>query len=152
MIKYCYEKWYAHKDELEKAIVKNFQNMKECSYKYLVKLVVDTILNGDKKIWDSENIADIDYGYDQGETVYAINTIIAPGASDILITYNYYGSCSGCDALQAIQRDMYFEGKMSEQCLKDFMSLCRDLVTRMKAPFTESPEFQPAEWEYSKED
>lgn len=47
------------------------------------------------------------------------------------MTYVGYGSCSGCDTLQAIQE--CGENIPTPEQLKDFMSLCKDLVTITRA-------------------
>ena len=49
------------------------------------------------------------------------------------MTYVDYGSCSGCDTLQSIQS---FSGdKPTDSQLKDYMTLCKDLVCNMVKPF-----------------
>lgn len=52
---------------------------------------------------------------------------------EYLMTYVGYGSCSGCDTLQAIQE--CGENIPTPEQLKDFMSLCKDLVTNMIKPY-----------------
>lgn len=49
------------------------------------------------------------------------------------MTYVGYGSCSGCDTLQAIQD--YGKDPISEDQLNDFMALCKDIVTNMIKPY-----------------
>lgn len=61
-----------------------------------------------------------------------------PNARDYLLTYTWYGSCSGCDTLQAIQNYSWEEDKLlNEQQVKDFMTLCKDLVCNIVKPYNE---------------
>lgn len=48
MIKYCLEKWDKNKNELKENI-KNDTEINSCNYKYLVKKVIDIILNDNSK-------------------------------------------------------------------------------------------------------
>lgn len=47
MIRYCLKKWDKNRKRLEKAIWKD-GIINDCEYEYLVKLVVDYILNDEK--------------------------------------------------------------------------------------------------------
>jgi len=46
------------------------------------------------------------------------------------VTDTYYGSCSGCDTLQAISD--YDDGRPSELQLKEYMALALHLVQKMR--------------------
>ena len=111
--------------------------------------VVEVILNnGDDKTWDVGNITEIDNGDYQGTLLYLIpRDTYQPSEYDYLMTYVNYGSCSGCDTLQAIQN--YEKEEITEGQLKDFMSLCKDLICCMIKPYNcgwrEEEEFLPVE-------
>ena len=141
MIKYCVNKWDKNKGLLEEAI-KERTDMAHVDYVDLLKMVVRYILNDGKETYDSkwnpDAIHTIDDGDYQGTLLFLIpSTDYQPGASDYLMTCVYYGSCCGCDTLQAIQSYMPYtdESKVGEQQLKDFMTLCKDLVTSMIRPY-----------------
>ena len=140
MIKYCLDRWNKNqqtlRDQLEKDTSLNF-----CDYKYLVELVTRYILG-----WDAENITVVDDGDYQGTQLFLIpEDTYQPFEYQYLMTYVGYGSCSGCDTLQAIQD--YGEKPLTPEQVTDFMSLCKDLVTNMIKPYNigwrETSEFEP---------
>lgn len=136
MLKYCRDKWYENKDILEEEI-RGDRKLNGCDYEYLVKLVVDCILNPSEdgyERFDSNNITVIDNGDYQGTQLFMIPLkTYQPSANEYLITYVWYGSCSGCDTLQGIQS--WGEKLPTEQQVKDYMTLCKDLVCNMVKPF-----------------
>ena len=143
MIKYCLKKWDRNKGRLEAAIRKDSTiNNEEQDYGYLVKLVVDYILNeedydeGSSDVWNSENISKIDDGKWQGTLLFLIpRKTYVPAEHEYLMTFVDYGSCTGCDTLLAI-RGGESEGTLpKEQQVKDYMTLCRDLVSHMIVPY-----------------
>lgn len=136
MLKYCRDKWYENKDKLEIAI-RESEDLNSCNYDDLVRLVVEYILNPSADSmdeFDKDAITIIDNGNYQGTLLFTIpRKTYQPSAEDYLITYTYYGSCSGCDTLQAIQH--WDDGKLNDEQVKDFMSLCKDLVCNIVKPF-----------------
>lgn len=135
MIKYCLEKWNRNKKELEKAL-KNDANLNSCNYEYLLKLVVENILNdgANNGAWDSTKITIIDDGDYQGTFIFLIpKKTYQPSEYEYLMTYVGYGSCGGCDTLLSIQE--WDDKKITEQQLKEFMLLCKDMVCNMIKPF-----------------
>lgn len=153
MIKYCVEKWDKNKGKLE-AKLREGTSWNACEYSDLVKLVVEEVLNdGEKSMydddkWNASKITEVDDGDYQGTLIYLIpRDTYQPSASDYLMTYVWYGSCSGCDALKAIQD--WGSGLLTEQQVKDFMALCKDLITGMIMPYNTgwrySEEFEPCE-------
>jgi hypothetical protein len=133
MLKYCLKKWDNHKDELEK-VLRADGTLNYCEYSYLVKLVVKYILNGDGKEWDAERITVVDNGDYQGTQLFLIpEDTYQPSEYEYLMTYVGYGSCSGCDTLLSIQD--WKEKTLTERQVKDFMALCKDLVTNMIKPY-----------------
>ncbi len=144
MLKFCIEQWNKNKDKLRKDIEDNFAEYNNASYKDLVVKVVDIIFNdeddyyGDK--FDSENITEIDNGDYQGTLLYIIpQNTYQPSESEYLMTYVGYGSCSGCDTLQAIQMwnfdDEGVSGDEKEQFIKDMLGLCLNLVQNTIKPY-----------------
>ena len=139
MIKYCVKKWNKNKDKLYNEL-KDDLNLNACEYEYLVRLVVKHILNGDidesseYEQWDDTRITIVDNGDYQGTLLFIIpQKTYQPQEFEYLITYVDYGSCSGCDTLQSIQS---FSGdKPTDSQLKDYMTLCKDLVCNMVKPF-----------------
>lgn len=141
MLKYCLLKWYQNKHLLERRLVTDTK-WNDCSYIDLVKLVVDCILNGEQtlygygseSVWDYRRITIIDNGDYQGTQLFLIpRYTYQPCEYDYLMTYVGYGSCSGCDTLQAIQA---WGGKhLTETQVKDFMALCKDILTNMIKPY-----------------
>lgn len=139
MIKYCIEKWDKNKKKLED-VLREDTTLNSCNYGYLVKLVVENILNDETNdycdTWDSENITTIDNGDYQGTLLFLIPTgAYQPSEYEYLMTYVGYGSCSGCDTLQGIQSCPWHDVKPTEQQLKDYMTLCKDLVCNMIKPY-----------------
>ena len=146
MIKYCLKKWDENKDELE-LVLRRYSKINECCYLDLVKLITKHILGSE---WDSENITEVDNGDYQGTLLFLIPMKkYQPTEYQYLATFVSYGSCSGCDALEAI-KDWHYRYATEEQ-IKDFMALCKDLVTNMRKPFNcgwrNEPEFEEVVWE-----
>ena len=136
MLKYCRDKWYENKDILEERI-RGDRHLNSCGYEYLVKLVVDCILRDSEDVYerfDTDKITVIDNGDYQGTQLFVIPLkTYQPSANEYLITYVDYGSCSGCDTLLSIQE---WGNKLpTEQQVKDYMTLCKDLVCNMVKPF-----------------
>lgn len=155
MLKYCVEKWYKNKELLMNALKSEevYNKLSDCTYSYLVKLVVKYILNDGKSgeyyntdEWDEDNITEVDNGGYQGTLLYLIPAkICQPCENEYLITFVEYGSCSECDTLLNIQmlmpanRDYYdsddqFES-IKRRTIEDFMTLCLHLVQHMKKPY-----------------
>ena len=137
MIKYCLDKWNKNRKRLENVLRKD-QTLNSCEYEYLVKLVVDNILNDEENNyldkWDSSNITKIDNGDYQGTQLFLIPVkTYQPSEYEYLMTYVDYGSCSGCDTLLSIQD---WDDKLpTDSQVKDLMQLCKDLVTNMIKPY-----------------
>ena len=144
MIKYCIEKWDKNKDLLRSALDNNkllnhVLNKKDddpleyLEYKDLVKLTVMFILN-DENEWDANKITEIDDGDYQGTLLYLIpEDTYQPNPSEYLMTFVEYGSCSGCDTLQAIQ--CFLDTKSRDKSIDDLMNLCKDLICNMIKPY-----------------
>ena len=138
MIKFCLEQWDKNKLRLEQTL-RNDPTLNSCDYKHLVELVVDNVFNEDgsnaMRTWDSKNITVIDNGDYQGTLLFLIplNTY-QPTADEYLMTYVFYGSCSGCDALLSLQGLPSIQQPSKAQ-IKGFMYLCKDLVCNTIRPY-----------------
>lgn len=134
MLKYCLRKWDENKKKLEEELLKD-PDLNSCEYKHIVEKVVEIVLNtNEKELWSSAGITEINTGDYQGTLLYLIpRDTYQPAEYEYLMTYVGYGSCPGCDTLQAIQN--YGKDTISERQLKDFMSLCKDIVTNMVKPY-----------------
>ena len=137
MLKYCLDKWNQNKLLLENKIRKD-RTINSCDYLYLVKLVVDFVLNPDAdkdKVWDSERITRVDDGEYQGTVLFLIPAkVYQPEEYEYLMTYAGYGSCSGCDTLQAIQGGDD-ESPLTEEQVGNFMVLCKDILANIIKPY-----------------
>ena len=114
------------------------RTLNSCDYEYLVKLVVDLILNDEDsrygEDYDSSKITVVKDGDYQGTLLFIIpQKTYQPSEYEYLMTYVGYGSCSGCDTLLSIQD--WEDKEPTDQQLKDYMTLCKDIVTNMIRPF-----------------
>lgn len=147
MLDWIIKKWDKNKGNLEKAIRQD-KEINCCDYIHLVELVVCHILNDSCEIEENEwhkecyyrewrgnvkRIYEIDDGYYQGTKIFIIPRVTyQPDVSDYLFTHQYYGSCSGCDTLQAIQNESMFNPEVpTESQVKDYLLLCQHLVCNM---------------------
>ena len=99
------------------------------SYKEIVKNVVSLLKTDDYSCISSERIHEIDDGDYQGTLLYVIG---ADGyqPDDYWYVKVGYGSCSGCDTLEAI-RD-YSDDAPTETQIKGYMTLCLHIVQGLK--------------------
>ena len=138
MLKICRDKWDKNSKRLEE-ILKDDIKLNCCDYKYIVEITYKTIFNDDEDTYSSDTldidkITEIDNGDYQGTLIYLIPfKTYQPSESEYLMTYVGYGSCSGCDTLQAIQG--WSEEKPTETQLKDYMMLCKDIITNTVKPY-----------------
>lgn len=137
MLKICRQKWDENKDKLEEALRRD-KGLNSCDYLHLVKKTVEIILNGGHteygEDYQVDKIHQIDDGDYQGTLIYLIpaNTY-QPSEYEYLMTYVGYGSCSGCDTLQAIQG--WDEKPPTESQMKDYMGLCLHIVQNIVRPY-----------------
>ncbi len=148
MIKYCLNRWNENHQKLRQQLETD-TSLNGCDYKYLVELVTKFILG---KEWDAENITVVDNGDYQGTQLFLIpEDTYQPSESEYLMTYVGYGSCSGCDTLQAIQGWSLDDRPLDPDQVEDFMKLCKDLVTNMIRPYNigwrASSDFEPVEFD-----
>jgi hypothetical protein len=137
MLKILLEKWDKHKDLLKRELAIRAEFLKDCDYKDLVKLTFDIIYNTGEEGYgdnlDIKNITEIDNGDYQGTLLFLIPfDTYQPSEYDYLMTFVGYGSCCGCDTLQAIQ---YIEDELTPQDVNNFMQLCKDLICNTVKPY-----------------
>ena len=131
MMKYCLEKWDKNRSALEENIRQD-GDWNDCDYAFIVRKVIDIILNDNRTMrkWSSIDIIETGAGDYQGTLVYLIPSDYPEDESDYLMTFVGYGSCSVCDTLEGILCENDFDRKV-----KDFMQLCKDIVCNMIKPY-----------------
>lgn len=137
MLKIVVEKWWKNKKKLEN-VYRTGTTWNSCTYLDIVKETINTILNDNDEYpkWDIEHITQIDNGDYQGTYLYLIpENTYQPSADEYLMTYVYYGSCSGCDTLQAIQD--WRGNLLNEEQIKEFMTLSLHLLENMIKPYND---------------
>ena len=126
MLKYCTEKWEENKHYLREALERFDLHNEQMDYKVLMSLVITHILENK---WDSENFTTIDDGDYQGTLLFVIpEKLYQPCASNYLMTYVSYGSCSYCDTMQNILYE-------SDDKVEDLMTLALHMIQHMIRPF-----------------
>lgn len=154
MLKILVQKWDQNKNKLEK-FLREESGLNTCCYKDLVKATFENIYNDgtntkyDRYKLDVEQITEIDNGDYQGTLLFLIPfETYQPSEYDYLMTYVGYGSCSGCDTLQAIQD--YTDDKLSDSQIPSFMTLCKDILSNTIKPYNcgwrEEEEFTHADF------
>lgn len=150
MLKIILSQWENNKDEL-RAMLASRTDLNEVEYKDLVKMTFDVVYNtglSDYNCLDTNKIHEIDDGDYQGTLLYLIPfDRYQPGEYEYLMTCVGYGSCSGCDTLQAIQG--WGSGELTNRQIDDFMALCKDILTNTIKPYNygwrEDEEFEHVE-------
>ena len=139
MLKFCKDAWDANKDKLENEI-RHDVKINSCEYSYLVELIIKHILNPSVPYPDNEfdynNITTIDNGDYQGTLLFVFpRKTYQPTASEYLVAFAEYGSCGGCDTLLGIQEFWHSDKTPNETQVKDFMSLCKNIVCSIAKPY-----------------
>lgn len=153
MIKIMADCWNANKDKLREVLA-NRTDLNTCDYELLIKLTFENIFNNRETEYmydetlDLDNITIIDNGSYQGTLIFMIPfDTYQPSEGEYLMTYIGYGSCSGCDALQAAQ--YWSDEKLTETQLSDFMLICKDIVCNTIKPYNcgwrENEKYLPVE-------
>ena len=126
MIQKIVDKYMENKDITEKI----FTEKHPASYEDVVKATIMAINNTDDYgLPDPNRIHSINDGDWQGTLVFIIaETGYQP--SNYWAVSVYYGSCSGCDTLQAICG--YDDNPPTAIQIKDYMSLALNIVQRLK--------------------
>lgn len=140
MIKEFVEAWNVNKDILKQKIELSTDH--DCwSYTDLVGMLFEYIINPyieDEHIiyldaFNIENIHVLDDGDYQGTQIFIVyENGYQPSINSYVMTYVDYGSCSGCDTLQAIQWDGDEDSKPNDEQVEDYMMLCLHLLQRCR--------------------
>lgn len=130
MIKEFVQAWDARKDNL----IKWFRGTKqeELSYEIILKAIIDEVLNPFLETkWDSSKIHTIDDGDYQGCQLFVVpKDTYQPSPYEYFITYQDYGSCSGCDLLESIR--CYSIEYPTEEEVREYMMLALHLLQRCR--------------------
>ena len=134
MIKIMKHRWDANKGLLRKTLTEHITELEDCDYTYLLKTTFDILYNNDsynpRYHLKTDSITVIDNGDYQGTIMFLIPfDTYQPCEWEYLMTYIGYGSCSGCDALQAAQ---CCEGDL---LIDSIMNICKDLVCNTIRPY-----------------
>lgn len=124
--------WDKNKDKLRLALSESKDRY--CSYEHLLKLLVANVLHDEEEYGspDPDRIHQIDDGHYQG-TIFFIVGAAGYQPSQYWATKVGYGSCSGCDTMQAIMSDGdYDSDKYSEKQIDDLMTLALHMLQRFK--------------------
>jgi hypothetical protein len=134
MIKKFVEKWNRYKENLENYF-RNTKQEEYQDYEDIVKALFKNVINqGETDHWNKFNIEEmtlIDDGDYQGTQIFIIPLdTYQPNIEDYVVTNTYYGSCSGCDTLLAINE--FSSGLPSEEQIHDYMMLALHLLQKCK--------------------
>ena len=134
MMKKALELWDKNQEELKKAIDKiPREKYDDLTYLDLVRLTFKHIF--ELETGELARITEIDNGHYQGTLFYVIPLRFDPSPDEYFTTYSYYGSCSGCDALQGLTYELEINRIDLEQAQKDLLELCRDLAENTVCPY-----------------
>lgn len=130
MINICKELWDA-KAMREAFSVEKIKN-EDYDLTDLMKLTFETLWNNGKPLGQPkvnlDRITTVDDGGYQGTLLWLIPfDTDQPEEYEYLMTYCYYGSCSGCDTLLSLYRDVELYRKSYEELIPDLVELCRDI-------------------------
>lgn len=133
MITEIIQRWEENKKKLEEYFRTTKQTEYD-SYEAIVRKIFEICINvsdGERDNFNLGNLHVIDDGDYQGTQIFIIpKNIYQPGVDDYIVTDTYYGSCSGCDTLQAICN--YTHELPTEQQVKEYMTLSLHLVQKMR--------------------
>ena len=132
MIKYFVKAWENNKENLREYFKNNKQEEYCNSYEDILKAIIDNVLNKENIKFVSDDTDVIDYGDYQGTQIITFHVgTYQPTVDDTFYTSVYYGSCSGCDTLQAIRS--WDDDKLpTEEQLNDYMELALDMIQNIK--------------------
>ena len=139
MIQWLNEKWFQNKDKLENYF-RTHKQEEYSSYQDILRATLENIVNIDTDDWDKrfdlDKIHVIDDGDYQGTLIFLIpKDGYQPDEDMYLITFIWYGSCSGCDTLLNVQESWDIESDDGEYMglpntiqLQDYMTLALHLI------------------------
>lgn len=126
MIKEFVKAWDKYNKDLLDEFIKDSPSDYEDIVRTLVRVVINPYITNNEDIMyplseglDLERMTVIDDGDYQGTTIYIIPCdTYQPSEESYYVTHNYYGSCSGCDAFEAI-KSMHYTWGDEEQSKED---------------------------------
>ena len=126
MIQKFIDRFNSKKDWVES----QFKEKHPDSYKDIVKIVIQTLTGTSDYCPDPERIHCVDDGNYQGTLLFVIG---AEGyqPDNYWFVKVGYGSCSGCDTLQAIHH--YSDEPPNDEQVKDYMTLALHVVQGLKS-------------------
>lgn len=131
--------WDANKSQL-KAYLSSHKMRDYDQYELLVKALFKEVINPylakcDDDTFDLSRMTIIDDGQYQGTYLFIIpKDTYQPCYDDYVMTYSYYGSCSGCDAILAIT-DYEDNALPDEKQANEFFTLCLHLLQHCIYPY-----------------
>ena len=131
MLDYVVKQWDENKHLLEDYF-KTTEQGEYNSYKNILSKIYELVVTekGYSKM-KHDAITTIDDGHYQGTLIFITPTDrYQPFISDYIITHVSYGSCSGCDTLEAIHN--YSSGLPNEEQVRDYMMLALHLIQNMR--------------------
>ena len=132
MITEIIKKWEENKLKLEEYF-KTTKQKEYTNYKTIVQKIFELIINTSEDNYENFAIGKmtvIDDGDYQGTQIFIVpKDTYQPSAKDYIVTDTYYGSCAGCDTLQAILS--YDDELPSESQVKEYMTLALHIVQKM---------------------
>ena len=140
MIKKYIDLWQKNKASMKDFLKRTRQE--NLDYKLLLSKTIELSINCDLNDYDkldTENIIEMGDGDYQGCLVYVISPckayVTSPYPNSYVTTYVWYGSCSGCDALEGIRE--YDDGLPNDNQIESYMLLCLHMLERMKKLYEE---------------
>ena len=133
MIQSVVKQWEENKHKLEEYFKTTKQEEYSSSYKTILQKIIELVVTEKDEYnkYDATKITVVDDGDYQGTQIFLIPTnTYQPSVEDYLLTDTYYGSCSGCDTLQAICS--YEDDLPTEEQVKEYMTLALHLVQKMR--------------------
>ena len=135
MIKDFAEAWAKYKGDLQERIAES-ETHTSWNYDDLLKMLFETVVNPyldeqGRDTFNMDHVTTVDDGSYSGTLLFVLyRGVFSPYISDYIYTSVYYGSCSVCDTLQAIQADYdEWEDKApNERQVQDYMKLCLHLL------------------------
>ena len=144
MIREFVAAWDKNKQNLRHYIASNRQGEYD-SYGKLVKALFREVINPylseyNCDIFNTEKLHEIDDGDYQGSLIFLVpRDTYQPSPEDYVMTFQYYGSCSGCDTLLGISQ--YCDDKYPDkEQIDDYMTLCLHLLQHFRYAFANEEE------------
>lgn len=135
MIKDFVNLWYKNKNCLKKVIEDKVENKYIFGYRDLLAMILKYVINDKDYEYDfsTENIKVIDDGDYEGTLIYVFHKkIYCPNEYDYYFTCTYYGSCSFCDTMMAINDIISSDKGKKDIAVRDLMTEALHLIQNMR--------------------